>query len=96
MEFARPHLFWLFLIYIPLIFWYVYKIRKIDPTIQASTLDAVKNFRTSYRVWLRHGLFAVRLLAIGYLIVILCRPQTSNKWETSSVEGTDIVIALDM
>ena len=47
MEFARPHLFWLFLIYIPLIFWYVYKIRKIDPTIQASTLDAVKNFRTS-------------------------------------------------
>ena len=49
MEFARPHLFWLFLIYIPLIFWYVYKIRKIDPTIQASTLDAVKNFRTSYR-----------------------------------------------
>ena len=61
MEFARPHLFWLFLIYIPLIFWYVYKIRKIDPTIQASTLDAVKNFRTSYRVWLRHGLFAVRL-----------------------------------
>ena len=96
MEFARPHLFWLFLIYIPLIFWYVYKIRKIDPTIQASTLDAVKNFRTSYRVWLRHGLFAVRLLAIGCLIVILCRPQTSNKWETSSVEGTDIVIALDM
>ena len=94
MEFARPHLFWLFLIYIPLIFWYVYKIRKIDPTIQASTLDAVKNFRTSYRVWLRHGLFAVRLLAIGCLIVILCRPQTSNKWETSSVEGTDIVIAL--
>ena len=85
MEFARPHLFWLFLIYIPLIFWYVYKIRKIDPTIQASTLDAVKNFRTSYRVWLRHGLFAVRLLAIGCLIVILCRPQTSNKWETSSV-----------
>ena len=29
MEFARPHLFWLFLIYIPLIFWYVYKLSLI-------------------------------------------------------------------
>ncbi len=96
MEFARPHLFWLFLIYIPLIFWYVYKLRKIDPTIQTSTIAAVKKFRTSYRVWLRHVLFLLKLLAIGCLIVILCRPQTHNKWETSSVEGTDIVIALDM
>lgn len=96
MEFARPHLFWLFLIYIPLIFWYIYKLRKIDPTLQASTLSAVKGMRTSYRVWLRHALFVLRLLAVGCLIVILCRPQTSNKWETSNVEGTDIVIALDM
>lgn len=96
MEFARPHLFWLFLIYIPLIFWYIYKLRKIDPTLQASTLSAVNGMRTSYRVWLRHALFVLRLLAVGCLIVILCRPQTSNKWETSSVEGTDIVIALDM
>ena len=96
MEFARPHLFWLFLIYIPLIFWYIYKLRKIDPTLQASTLSAVKGMRTSYRVWLRHALFVLRLLAVGCLIVILCRPQTSNKWETSNIEGTDIVIALDM
>lgn len=96
MEFARPHLFWLFLIYIPLIFWYIYKLRKIDPALQASTLSAVKGMRTSYRVWLRHALFVLRLLAVGCLIVILCRPQTSNKWETSNIEGTDIVIALDM
>lgn len=96
MEFAKPQLFWLFLIYIPLIFWYIYKLRKIDPSMQASTLSAVKGMRTSYRVWLRHGLFVLRLLAVGCLIVILCRPQTSNKWESSSVEGTDIVIALDM
>lgn len=96
MEFARPYLFWLFLIYIPLIAWYIYKLRKIDPAIHISNLDAVKSLRTSYRVYLKHGLFILRLLAIGCVIVILCRPQTHNKWISSNVEGTDIVIALDM
>lgn len=96
MEFARPYLFWLFLIYIPLIAWYIYKLRKIDPSIHISNLDAVKSLRTSYRVYLKHGLFILRLLAIGCVIVILCRPQTHNKWISSNVEGTDIVIALDM
>ena len=96
MEFARPYLFWLFLIYIPLIAWYIYKLRKIDTAIHISNLDAVKSLRTSYRVYLKHGLFILRLLAIGCVIVILCRPQTHNKWISSNVEGTDIVIALDM
>lgn len=96
MEFARPYLFWLFLIYIPLIAWHIYKLRKIDPAIHISNLDAVKSLRTSYRVYLKHGLFILRLLAIGCVIVILCRPQTHNKWISSNVEGTDIVIALDM
>lgn len=96
MEFARPYLFWLFLIYIPLIAWYIYKLRKIDPAIHISNLDAVKSLRTSYRVYLKHGLFILRLFAIGCVIVILCRPQTHNKWISSNVEGTDIVIALDM
>lgn len=59
-------------------------------------MDAVKSLRTSYRVYLKHGLFILRLLAIGCVIVILCRPQTHNKWISSNVEGTDIVIALDM
>ena len=97
MEFARPHLFWLFLIYIPLIFWYVYKIRKIDPTIQASTLDAVKNFRTSYRVWLRHGLFAVRLLAIGSSVKLspanTTRPMLSDSLPLMNSDATSLAAA---
>lgn len=96
MEFARPYLFWLFLIYIPLIGWYVYKLRRMDPAINMSSLAAVGKLGTSYRVYLRHALFVLRLMSIACLIVILCRPQTHNKWITSNVEGTDIVIALDM
>lgn len=96
MEFARPGLFWLFLLYIPLIVWYVYKLRRMDPTLQISSLNSVSEFRTSWRVRGRHFLFILRLLAIACLIVILCRPQVHNKWSSSNVEGTDIIIALDM
>lgn len=96
MEFARPQLFWLFLIYIPLICWYIYKLRRIDPAIHVSNLKSMEPLRTSYRVYLKHALFALRLLAIGCVIVILCRPQIHDKWTTSNVEGTDIILALDV
>lgn len=96
MEFANPYMLWLFLIYIPLIVWYVYKLRRMDPAIEISNLESVKSLPTSYRVWLKHALFGVRLLAVGCLIVILSRPQVQDKWTSSSVAGTDIVIALDM
>lgn len=43
-----------------------------------------------------HGMFAFRLALIATLIVILARPQTRDKWSTSTTEGTDIVIALDI
>lgn len=41
-------------------------------------------------------MFVVKLLAIGALIIILCRPQTNDRWQTSETEGTDIVVALDV
>jgi Ca-activated chloride channel family protein len=43
-----------------------------------------------------HGLFVLRLLAIGCLIIVLARPQTRDAWRTSKTEGTDMVIALDI
>jgi Ca-activated chloride channel family protein len=43
-----------------------------------------------------HGLFVLRLLAIGCLIIVLARPQTRDSWRTSKTEGTDMVIALDI
>ena len=38
----------------------------------------------------------VRLAALGCVIIILCRPQTHDSWESSKTEGTDIVISLDV
>ncbi len=96
MEFAKTELLWLFLIYIPLIIWYIKKHRHTESSVQISSLDAFDKMPVSYKVYLRHFMFIVKLLAIGCLIIILCRPQTHDSWESSKTEGTDIIIAMDV
>lgn len=45
---------------------------------------------------MRHLLFALRLAAVGCLIIVLARPQLKDNWRTTHTEGTDIMIALDI
>lgn len=96
MKLANPHYLWLFVIFIPVIYWYVRKQRVSEPTVKVSTLMPFVKLGTSWKAYLRHVLFAMRLMALGCLIIILCRPQTFDRWSTSETEGTDIVIALDI
>ena len=96
MEFAKPHFFWLFLIFVPLIAWYIWKLRKQNPAMRTSSIAAVAALPTSYRALLRHLLFVLRLGALACLIVILCRPQVHSQWKNTNVEGTDIIIAMDI
>ena len=95
-KFANPHFLWLFLLYIPIILWYVKKLRVAEATLKVSTLLPFDKLGTSWKAYLRYILLAVRLLAVGCLIIILCRPQTYDRWSTSETEGTDIMIALDV
>ena len=96
MIFANPSYFWLFLILIPLIVWYVMKQKNATPSMLISTTKAFDKVCTSWKVWLRHFMFVLRLAAIGCVIVILARPQTRDRWQTEETEGTDIVLALDV
>lgn len=96
MIFANPSYFWLFLIFIPLIVWYVMKQKNATPSMLISTTKAFDKVSTSWKVWLRHFMFVLRLAAIGCVIVILARPQTRDRWQTEETEGTDIVLALDV
>lgn len=91
-----PWLLLLFLVYVPLIIWYVAKHRNANPSIGISTAMPFAGMRTSWRVWLMHVSFALKLAAIGCIIIALCRPQTHDHYRTSRVEGTDIVLALDI
>lgn len=100
MQFAHPQYFWLFLVYVPLIAWYVYKRRHDDAPLALSTLTPFKGIKKSLKVRLRPILFVLRLATIGCLIVLLARPllpeDARNGHTKSTTEGTDIIIAMDV
>lgn len=96
MHLANPQYLWLFLIYIPLIVWYVLHQKNYNAPLAISTLSAFSAKSTSWRGVMRHLLFVMRLGAIGCLIIILCRPQDHDSWHSSSIEGTDIMLAIDV
>lgn len=96
MQLAHPEYLWLLLILIPLIAWYVWKQRTLHPSMEMSTLSPFARMGRPLRGWLVHLLFVLQLGVIACVIVILARPQTRDSWNTSRVEGTDIVLALDI
>lgn len=96
MELAHPQYLWLFLIFIPLIAWYIIKHRNAHPALEVSTTLPYARLPRSFKEYLMHLLFLLRLAAIGCVIIVLARPQTRDSWRTSSTEGTDIILALDI
>ncbi len=96
MQLAHPGILWLFLIYLPLIAWYVWKNRTAYPSMGVSTSGPFSKLKRPFKVYALHGLFVLRLLTLGCLIIVLARPQTRDSWRTSRTEGTDMVIALDI
>ena len=96
MQLAYPKILWLFLVFVPLIAWYIMKQRNSYPAMMISSTEPFAKMPRSFRATCRHILFALQLLALGCIIVALARPQTHDEWRTSSVDGTDIVIAMDI
>lgn len=91
-----PGLLFLFLLYIPIIAWYIWKWKGSDPSVGVSSLSPFKTHRAGFKVMLMHVCFALQLIAIGGIIVALARPQTHDSSSTQNVEGTDIVLSLDI
>ncbi|MDO4320756.1 MAG: VWA domain-containing protein [Bacteroidales bacterium] len=96
MQLAHPHFLWLLLILIPLVVWYILRQRTAHPTMSLSSTSAFGHMPVSWKQYLRHFMFVLRLGAIACLIVVLARPQQKDNWRTTSTEGTDIVLAMDV
>ena len=96
MHFANPTYLYLLLLLLPMIGWYVWKLRKSQPSIQLSSTAAFSGTRRSFRVYLRHMPFLLRLAVVSLVIIVLARPQSIDSWSDTSTEGIDIVMALDI
>jgi len=68
----------------------------MQASLQISTLRGFAQAPISKKVYLRHLLFAFRVLSIVFVIAVLARPQSSNSFRDEKVEGIDIMMALDI
>ncbi|GET31690.1 hypothetical protein PbJCM13498_05530 [Prolixibacter bellariivorans] len=94
--YAHPAFFYLFLLFIPMIAWYVWQQKKSRASIQISTLRGFDAAPRTWKHYLRHLLFVLQLGVLSLLIMALARPQSSSSWENATTEGIDIIIALDI
>ena len=96
MKLAHPGYLWLFLLFVPLIAWWVWSHRKANPSMRISSTSAFRGLPVSRKVWIMQLTFVLKLAALSCLIIILCRPQTYDRWAESETNGTDIVLSIDI
>ena len=94
--FANPKLLYLLFLLVPLTGLYLWRQRDAFANIQFSNLKPFENLRGNYRHLLRHLVFLLRMLVIALVILVLARPQSTNRWQNVTTEGIDIMIALDI
>jgi len=94
--FANPELLWLLLIIPVLIAWYIWKNKSSKADVTISSLQGFSGLRVPLKVYLRHSLFALRNVAIAFLIIAIARPQSRSSWKDIYSEGIDIVMAMDI
>ena len=70
--------------------------KKSEPTMQMSDTYAYQFAPKSWRVRLIHLPMLLRCITFVLIIIILARPQTHNAWDKKTVEGIDIMLAMDV
>ena len=96
MTFLHPHLLWLLLLLPVLLLIYVLWRRKQQASLRMPSLHFLDGVGGGVRVYLRHSVFGLRLLALGLIIIALARPQSSSSWSEDRVEGIDIMLTMDI
>lgn len=94
--FAQPLFLW-FLLLLPLmVAFYVLRQSRTSSSLQLPGLLPFVNTGKTFRNYLRHILFSLRVVAIGLLIIVLARPQKTDKFQNVTTEGIDIILAMDI
>ena len=91
--FGQPWFFLLLIVVPLLIFWYASKNnRQAAIIISDVSAKGLSSWKTSFR----HLPFALRLLAIIFIIAAIARPQTMFEEQNAEGEGLDIVLCIDV
>ncbi len=94
--FADPNFLYLLLVIPAIIAFYILKQHKAFASLRIPGLKPLERSGTTFRNYLQHVLFGLRMTAVLIIIIVLARPQTTDKFQDVSTEGIDIVLALDI
>lgn len=96
MEFVNKEYFLLLLLLIPYLIWYLLHRKTSEPTMRMSDTHAYQYAPKSLRVRLMWLPMLLRIIVFVLVVVILARPQTHSNWGSRTVEGIDIMLAMDV
>jgi Ca-activated chloride channel homolog len=94
--FSDPNFLYLLLIVPAIIAFYVLKQHKASASLRMPGLKPLEKTGTTIRNYLQYFLFAIRMTAVLLLIIVLARPQFTDKFQDVSTEGIDIILTLDI
>ena len=95
-EFASPY-FLFGLIIIPLlVIWYIFRCNKQQAYLQFSDTEFFDKLPKSWKIYFRHVIFVLEIVALSLFIIAMARPQSSTKNQKINIEGIDIVLAMDI
>jgi Ca-activated chloride channel family protein len=96
MEFKNPLFFLLLLVLVPYIVWYVMRFKQSLPSLKVPDTTKYVKVPKTFRLYLMHLPFLLRLILISLVVCILARPQSKHSWSDTDVEGIDIMLAVDV
>lgn len=96
MEFANKEYILLLLLLIPYLVWYVRFRKRTEATMTLSDTWLLKDAPKTLRQRLAWLPMFLRCVCFVMVVIVLCRPQTHNAWDERSVEGIDIMMAMDV
>ena len=96
MIFANIEYLFLLLLIIPYIVWYIMRRRRSEASLQVSTTRMYMHAPKSWKVYFIHAPFLLRIVAFVMIVLVLARPQTTDNWQNSEIEGIDIMLAMDI
>ena len=96
MEFKNPLFFLLLLVLVPYIVWYVMRFKQSLPSLKVPDTTKYVKVPKTFRLYLMHLPFLLRIILISLVVCILARPQSRHSWSNTDVEGIDIMLAVDV
>ena len=96
MTFANSAYLLLMLLVIPCVVWYLLRANKRRATLSVPTTYMYQGMRKSWKYYLIHVPFILDMAALVLLSLILARPQTTDRWQDTEIEGIDIMLCVDV